>query len=76
MGAVANRTMRIPGLGACLTLTQAARMLGVTRQAIHDAIRRGRLRAEVRELVPGGVKLTWISVASLRAYERSRRTKS
>jgi hypothetical protein len=62
-------------LGACVTLSQAAAFLGITRQGAHDAIRRGQLAGEVREVGPGGIRLTWIPVAGpkgLRAFAQAR----
>jgi hypothetical protein len=65
------RPTQVPGLGPCLTLTQAAEVLGVSRQAVHQAIQRERLAGETREVAPG-VRLLWIPLASVRAYQRDR----
>jgi Helix-turn-helix domain len=57
-----------------LTLTQAATELGVTRQSVFIAIKRGRLRAASREMSPFGSVLfirrsdfeTWKSESQVR----------
>jgi excisionase family DNA binding protein len=47
------------------SITEAARKLGITRQAVHKAIERGTLKAEKREIV----KIEWeIPAEALRAY--------
>jgi hypothetical protein len=66
-------TLPIPGLGPSVTLSQAAAYLGMTRQGVHHAIGRGELIGEVREVGPGGIRLTWIPVASLKTFARARR---
>ncbi len=50
------------------TITEAARLLGISRSAVHEAIRAGRLQATPRPVE----RIVWqITEASLRAYRIS-----
>lgn len=63
--------MIIEGLGPSLRVPAAARALGVTTEAIHDAIARGRLVAD--DLTRTAGRARWVTVASLDAYRATRR---
>ncbi|MFQ5903650.1 MAG: helix-turn-helix domain-containing protein [Candidatus Binatia bacterium] len=52
------------------TITQAARKLGISRQAVHEAIRKGQLKAKRGQIQV--VQTVWlIPAAALRAYKVS-----
>ena len=55
------------------TIAQAAKKLGVSRQAVHDAIRTGRLKHEELEVV---TKVKLIPAAALAEYHVSLSHKS
>jgi excisionase family DNA binding protein len=61
----------VDGLGPCWSLTEAAHTLGVSRQAVYQAIQRGRLQATVRQVA--GYRVLWLPVASVSTYRESRR---
>jgi len=63
--------MIVEGLGPSLRVPAAARALGVTTEAIHDAIARGRLVAD--DLTRTAGRARWVTVASLDAYRATRR---
>src|SRR5258708_6326430 len=55
------------------TITEAAKKLGITRAAVHEAIRTGRLKATWGEMV---VRAKRISVDAIESYEVSKRHRS
>jgi predicted XRE-type DNA-binding protein len=67
--------MKKPAKKRYFTITEAADELGLTRQGVHDLIRRGILRASRGKIVHIKIVQGWkIPAKALEAY-RNRRTK-
>ncbi len=54
------------GLMKTKTATETATILGISRQAIHEAIKRGALKARKQQI--GGYRIHMISPAEIRRY--------
>ena len=57
--------MKKPANKKHLTITEAAKRLGITRAAVHDAIRKGRLKATWGEMT---VRARLISAEDIKNY--------
>jgi len=57
------------------TITEAAKKLGISRQAVHDAIRKGQLKAKRGQIIQ--THTVWLlSANAIESYEVSGRHKS
>ncbi len=56
--------VKVPGLGNCITVTQAREALGISRQAVHQAIKAGHLRARRFH----GALGTFVCLADVQVY--------
>ncbi len=57
----------VPELGRAVPAEEAGRILGISRQGILNAVRRGHLRGETR------ARILWIHLGDLRRYQARRR---
>ena len=72
MGATVNMNQLVNSKGEpSLSMTGAARVLGVSRQAVSQMVARGRLPAERYQLA-GGAGVGVISVAAVQSLRRQR----
>lgn len=54
-------------------VSEAARIIGISRQAVHLAIKRGELKAEVKEM--GGYRLFFVKVSEANKFKKQRKPK-
>ena len=63
--------IKIPGIGNCITVREAREFLNVSRQAVHQAIGLGRIRAKA---LPGALG-SFVSLADVERYKAEFSTK-
>jgi len=62
--------MKKPTKKTFYTITEAAKVLGISRPGVHDAIKKGRLKAKEGKIIRRVVTKAWkIDPKSLQSYE-------